>query len=479
MGPGPRTLCVLAALALAGCVDAHATPQTKGLTRMSRAGEAPADVPVSPIVAVIVGVSDFAALPAAGDLPTGVADATLFADTLERSFQTTPRRLIGKDATHAAILREVQGALANARPEDTVLLYFATQGAMIGRQGYLLAADSDAGGSLAQTSLPLDVLAQAIRTSRAGQVIVLADAVHQPLPTGPGIGSGLAHSVAPLLGSLAQRAGVFVQPMEAGPAPRSGHGLYTQALVQALSGAGDLDRDGIVNLDEVAVSLQSVIPAVAPGVAGPSTYGTFHAPLGVPVGAVAPPPVSMAPPATWQAANVQQVTVCLARDGVTVPGDHVFHNGDELGLSVLVPAAGYLHIVGVGDDGSNALLYPWAGEDNRVARGATIQVPPASSDFPIYLDDPVGPEPVYVIYSATPLPSAAEVLAFATERAAGRAPEAAWTSMTGTKGLQRLRKVALATDGPTAPQLPARPCADYTPEGDDRAWVLEMSVRHE
>lgn len=41
--------------------------------------------------------------------------------------------------------------------------------------------------------------------------------------------------------------------------PRKGHGLFTQAIVEALTGSGDLDRDGMVTVGEIAQYLQSQV----------------------------------------------------------------------------------------------------------------------------------------------------------------------------------------------------------------------------
>lgn len=432
-------------------------------------GPTPTSEAPARVHALAIGISTFPHLPSTAHLAHGETDATWFADTLRESgtpLKVTP--LVGQQATAQRMRQEVQALLARTPPGEIAIIYASTLGAQVGARGYLLAADSRPEAMLPATALPLDEIAAAVKRSLAAQVFILTD-TRSPEGIGAQVAPGPMRSVSAQLGAIArERTGVFVLPSErrgAQGSPCPGRGLYACALVAALRGGADANRDDVVTLPELAGAVQALLKAQPGGNVSVASYGKFDADLGVRV-AAKPTKLPFSAEA-WKAPD--RIEVCFAANGVAVPVTHVFHTGDELSLSVTTPEEGFMYVVNIGPDGAEDLLFPLEGEDNGVAAGTTAQIMPLGDVDPIVLVDPAGSERVFIIWSATPLAESEAALTLARGRVGGSAKLEAWTGVTGSKGLSRLSQVDDRGEDH---------CTWLTPSGEAGAWVVELTLNH-
>lgn len=121
-----------------------------------------------------------------------------------------------------------------------------------------------------------------------------------------------------------------------------------------------------------------------------------------------PPPNSTKDLSRVQAAapkpTTQSLSICATVNNKPAPLTRPIYNGDTLRLRMTPPADGFLYLVNVGPHGDVTVLFPDTGEDNRVLGGKSEQVPPPDVP-PIVVTDPTGPEELYVLWSASRLPS--------------------------------------------------------------------------
>lgn len=169
-------------------------------------------------------------------------------------------------------LRNVKWALGtflarSAKKDDTVLIFFAGHGAPevdqrgVERDGlskYLVPGDADP-DDLYSTGLPMDELQTVFGRIEAERVVAFLDACYSGAAGGRTFASKRtrAGQVDDLfLERLTRSKGRAIitasRPAEVSiELPELGHGIFTYYLVQALKGAGDLNRDGIVSLQEL------------------------------------------------------------------------------------------------------------------------------------------------------------------------------------------------------------------------------------
>jgi tetratricopeptide (TPR) repeat protein len=168
--------------------------------------------------------------------------------------------LTNQKATVAAIRNAVGTLLkSKAGKKDTVLLFLAAHGTSDGSDGYILATDSDP-QDLKDTALAMsevqDLFQKELRD--VGRVVLYVDVCHAGA-----IGSLKGHNKIndivyditeenEIFGMLASRKD---QLAHEGP-QYGGHGVFSLYLVDALNGAADLDKKGVVNASQVAVYVE-------------------------------------------------------------------------------------------------------------------------------------------------------------------------------------------------------------------------------
>lgn len=209
--------------------------------------------------AIIIGVGDYQDA-GIGDLPNAVNDARAVRDMLVSMPEGFPEKNVmlladgevsDRLPTRNNIIRFLDARLKLAGPQDTVLVYFAGHGITEAGALYLMASDS--GGTTARdTGLAFARLEESIRAASAQKRVLILDACHS--------GAGRAnaalstHAVKELeraskgIVTLASCSG----EEKSHEMPETGHGAFTHFLLEALTGKGDGDNDGMVSATEAA-----------------------------------------------------------------------------------------------------------------------------------------------------------------------------------------------------------------------------------
>jgi hypothetical protein len=155
----------------------------------------------------------------------------------------------------------------SAKKDDTVMIFFAGHGAPevdqrgLERDGlakYLVPSDADP-DDLYSSALPMDELQTIFGRIEAERVVALLDACYSGAAGGRTFASKktrAGHVDDVFLERLTRAKGRAIltaaRPAEVSvELPELGHGIFTYYVVQGLKGAGDLNRDGIVSLQEL------------------------------------------------------------------------------------------------------------------------------------------------------------------------------------------------------------------------------------
>ncbi|MGE0756414.1 MAG: SUMF1/EgtB/PvdO family nonheme iron enzyme [Pirellulaceae bacterium] len=211
--------------------------------------------------AVLVGINRYLD-PAIGDLKYCVADVRLMEKTLKERCGYEEKRILlvaddqGKE--HLQPLRinfdnQIRHWLLNARPGDTVLVFFSGHGFLDGNgQGFLAPKDCQK-SNLGVTAFRTDELRDMLRQCQASQKILILDCCH----AGGVKGDEKAPSSEELSASFRKAEGLITlascrKTQVSHEWDAKGYGLFTYFLAKGLHD-GDADRDGngVVDTDEV------------------------------------------------------------------------------------------------------------------------------------------------------------------------------------------------------------------------------------
>jgi uncharacterized caspase-like protein len=253
----------------------------------------PAGAPSAPARnqwAVVIGVGRYesAAIPR---LRYAVADAEAIYQTLTgpAGFKKDNVLLLTDRSERKPTLRNIKWALGtflgrSAQKDDTVLIFFAGHGAPevdprgLERDGlakYLIPNDADP-EDLYSTALPMDELQTIFGRIEAERVVMFLDACYSGAAGGRTFASKRTRSAAVddlFLERLTRSKGRAIvtasRPAEVSiELPELGHGIFSYFLVQGLGGAADLNRDGIVSLQELYEYLEQQVTAKSRSVGG-------------------------------------------------------------------------------------------------------------------------------------------------------------------------------------------------------------------
>lgn len=237
------------------------------------AAPAPAPPPPSTQWAVIIGVGGYEST-AVPKLRYPVADADAVYQTLIASggFKKENILLLTDKTERKPTLRNIKWALGtflarSAHKNDLVVIYFAGHGASevdqrgVERDGlskYLVPVDADP-DDLYSTALPMDEMQNVLARIEAERVTVFLDACYSGAAGGRTFASTKTRTVNVddiFLERLTRSKGRAIvtasRPSELSvELPELGHGIFTYYLVRGLEGYADLNRDGIVSLQEL------------------------------------------------------------------------------------------------------------------------------------------------------------------------------------------------------------------------------------
>ncbi len=223
--------------------------------------------------AVVIGVGRYEN-PTIPTLKYSVADAEAVYNVLitDAGFKKDNVLLLTDRTERKPTLRNIKYALGTflartAQKEDTVIVYFAGHGAPdvdqrgLERDGlakYLIPSDADP-DDLFSTALPMDDLQTIFGRIEAERVVMFLDACYSGAAGGRTFASRTTRATAVddlFLERLTRSRGRAIvtasRPSELSiELPELGHGIFTYYLTEGLKGAADLNRDGIVSLQEL------------------------------------------------------------------------------------------------------------------------------------------------------------------------------------------------------------------------------------
>jgi Caspase domain len=240
--------------------------------------------------AVVIGVGQYQST-AIPSLRYSVADAELVQQTLvgQAGFKKENVLLLTDKTERKPTLRDLKWALGtflarSAKKDDLIVIYFAGHGApeidprgteSDGLAKYLVPSDADP-NDLYSTGLPMDEFQTIFDRIEADRVVVLLDACYSGAAGGRTFASRRTRAVRVdevFLDRLTRSKGrAIITASRASEVsievPELGHGLFTYYLVQGLHGAADLDRDGIVTLQELYQYLEQQVAQKSRSVGG-------------------------------------------------------------------------------------------------------------------------------------------------------------------------------------------------------------------
>jgi hypothetical protein len=253
------------------------------------AAEAPPE-PKRDAYAVIIGIGRYEN-PRIPALKYAVADAEAMYAVLTgpAGFSKDKVMLLTDRTERKPTLRNIKYALGNflaraAQRDDMVIIYFAGHGAPeIDQRGveqdglakYLISSDADP-DDLFSTALPMDDLQTIFGRIEAERVVVFIDTCFSGAAGGRTFMSQRTRAVNVddlFLDRLTRSKGRAIisasRPNELSiELAELGHGVFTYYLAEGLKGAGDLNRDGIVTLQELYEYLESEVVRKARNVGG-------------------------------------------------------------------------------------------------------------------------------------------------------------------------------------------------------------------
>ncbi len=246
----------------------------------SQPAEAPAEEIEARQFAVVVGVSTYEKLPGEIAISSAATDAGRVALALrEEANYDDVRLLTDAQATKEGILSVLRDELSQAVTwRDTVLFYFVGHG--VGGDfddPYLLVHDSDP-EDVQTTSISVTQLGQDLQTwIPAGNFAIVTDAAHQ------GTLNGLA-----LLGPAAvswpdMGSSTFLLSASALREPAT-EGVFAPHFIDAVTGGGDVDKDGTVTASELRRYLVLAVPQATDSAQNPADAGKYESTMSISVG---------------------------------------------------------------------------------------------------------------------------------------------------------------------------------------------------
>lgn len=233
--------------------------------------------------AVVIGVGTYES-PTVPRLRYTVSDAEAIYQTLigPAGFKKENVLLLTDRSERKPTLRNIKWALGtflgrSAKKDDTVLIFFAGHGAPevdtrgVERDGlakYLIPSDADP-DDLYSTALPMDELQTIFARIEAERVVAFLDACYSGAAGGRTFTAKRTRAtnlddlfLERLTRSKGRAIVTASRPSEVSlELPELGHGIFTYYLVNGLKGGADLNRDGLVTLQELYEYLEQQVTA--------------------------------------------------------------------------------------------------------------------------------------------------------------------------------------------------------------------------
>lgn len=219
--------------------------------------------------AIVIGIDDYAHWPR---LHYAANDAQAIADTLTRQFAFPSSQVIvlkNQDATRGNILAAFHDRLGHGElgTNDRVFVFFAGHGATrrlaSGRDlGYIIPVDSDP-ARFASDGIAMTDIQNIAESLPAKHVMFVMDACYSGLglTRGGGTAAYLRENARRVGRQMLTAGGADQEVADSGP---NGHSVFTWVLLQALSGKGDLNGDGLITGTELAAYVAPAVSGISP-----------------------------------------------------------------------------------------------------------------------------------------------------------------------------------------------------------------------
>jgi hypothetical protein len=187
------------------------------------------------------------------------------------------KTLVNKDVTRNSIIEAITHHLGQAAPSDVIFIFLAGHGTQHRQSGsyYFMPSDADF-DNLLSTGLRMSDFEESVNilSKNVDKIIVAMDTCHSGAlkvgMRGAGGGEDLANSINAASGlyilsaSKAGEASLESDEFKLDPG-FSGHGAFTYALVTAMSGQADYDKDHYVSLNEMFQFVARQVPRLTNG----------------------------------------------------------------------------------------------------------------------------------------------------------------------------------------------------------------------
>jgi WD40 repeat protein len=258
-------------------VSASNRAQSIESARASRQFRVPQALASKPrLVLLIVAVQQYR--DGALRLAYSTADATAFKDAMQRSGQALYREVVVKqlfdaEATRAGFEDAFDALGSVVESEDVFVLYFAGHGVANEDDGeyYFLPVDfryRDR-SSIAEQGISKKLILESMLKIKAGKTILFFDTCNSGSFLDSPSSRGLSEKTAVdrLKRAIGRVMIVASSSTQVALEGYKGHGVFTWALLQALGGSADGDRNGYVSVKELSVYVENAVPEI--------TYATW------------------------------------------------------------------------------------------------------------------------------------------------------------------------------------------------------------
>ncbi len=187
------------------------------------------------------------------------------------------KTLVNRDVTRNSIIEAITHHLGQAAPNDVIFIFVAGHGTQHRQSGsyYFMPSDADF-DNLLSTGLRMSDFEESVKilSKNVDKIIVAMDTCHSGAlkvgMRGAGSGEDLANTINAASGTYilsASKAGeASLESNEFKLDPGStGHGAFTYALVSAMRGEADYDKDAYVSLNEVFQFVARQVPRLTNG----------------------------------------------------------------------------------------------------------------------------------------------------------------------------------------------------------------------
>ncbi|KAI5916449.1 caspase family protein [Thauera sp. 2A1] len=238
--------------------------------------------PAGDLYLLAVGINAFPKLPPRAQLAYGAADAAGIAEALRQRgssyFRRVNTQLLTDDTNTKPDRRAILDALdflSQTRPKDTVVVFLASHGISDPAGNYYFVprdaepADLEAlrEGRTLESLLPWTVFFEALRGA-AGRRLLIVDTCQARNIEGRFEPYSLMKRSAASLFSLIVASKGDEESQEYAPGK---HGLFTYALIDALSPSSDTDNNGLVTVQEVFTAARPIVERLRDKSVGPQT----------------------------------------------------------------------------------------------------------------------------------------------------------------------------------------------------------------